>query len=63
MEGGYKSARFLAEMQPVKMSLFLCIIQKETFEGLSQEALSLCIQSLKTASALIAQRKVIIVSA
>ncbi|KAJ7330669.1 Golgi transport complex subunit 3 [Desmophyllum pertusum] len=30
---------------------------KETFEGLSQEALSLCIQSLKTASALIAQRK------
>lgn len=33
-------------------------IQKETFEGLSQEALSFCIQSLKTASALITQRKV-----
>ena len=35
-----------------------CLIQKETFEGLSQEALSFCIQSLKTASALITQRKV-----
>lgn len=38
--------------------LHFCLYQKETFEGLSQEALSLCIQSLKTASALIAQRKV-----
>ncbi|KAL9965707.1 hypothetical protein ACROYT_G029547 [Oculina patagonica] len=36
--------------------LYRCI-SKETFEGLSQEALSLCIQSLKTASALITQRK------
>ncbi|XP_058965587.2 conserved oligomeric Golgi complex subunit 3 [Pocillopora verrucosa] len=36
--------------------LYRCI-SKETFEGLSQEALSLCIQSLKTASSLIAQRK------
>lgn len=39
-------------------SFFFCLYQKETFEGLSQEALSLCIQSLKTASALITQRKV-----
>lgn len=39
-------------------SFFFCPFQKETFEGLSQEALSLCIQSLKTASALITQRKV-----
>ncbi|XP_073255255.1 conserved oligomeric Golgi complex subunit 3-like [Porites lutea] len=36
--------------------LYRCI-SKETFEGLSQEALSFCIQSLKTASALITQRK------
>lgn len=36
--------------------LYRCI-SKETFEGLSQEALSHCIQSLKTASALITQRK------
>ncbi|XP_031565571.1 conserved oligomeric Golgi complex subunit 3-like [Actinia tenebrosa] len=36
--------------------LYRCI-SKETFEGLSQEALSVCIQSLKLASALITKRK------
>lgn len=41
-----------------RLIFLFCLYQKETFEGLSQEALSLCIQSLKTASALITQRKV-----
>jgi len=53
---GYLCSR-CAAMQ-LLIILHFCLYQRETFEGLSQEALSLCIQSLKTASALIAQRKV-----
>ena len=54
---GIMWCRCVVEECNCKSSVF-CPYQKETFEGLSQEALSLCIQSLKTASALITQRKV-----